>query len=180
MKIESICSTDLALFEAMFCDPLYMSQLGGVHSKEEVIALLNKQVSHVEKGTAWVYKLVPTVDDVRENEITDDPSMQLGVGTVCIWTGYCEEEDREVTEFGWGVMTKYQGRGFATKGVQLVLDLVRQSNNRWGTIHAFTTVTNVPSNSLCARLGFSLVGESNIDYNGRSLRANHYQLDSSC
>jgi RimJ/RimL family protein N-acetyltransferase len=44
-------------------------------------------------------------------------------------------------------------------------------------IHAYPGISNGASNAICRKAGFSLVGERDIDYVGRILRANHWRLD---
>lgn len=151
-----------------------MAELGGVQPHEKIPGILARQIACNEKDSGWVFKMVPTFEDVNEGEFDADPELLLGVGTVCIWTG--EYKGQDVTEMGWGVLTKYQNRGFATKGVRLMLEKAK-GNGRWGMIHCFTSTTNTASNAMCRRLGFELLEECDIEYDGRPLHSNHYQYD---
>jgi RimJ/RimL family protein N-acetyltransferase len=174
MKLVPLSRDDLDLFVSMFGDPEHMAELGGVHPLEKIPSILDKHIGYAEKGTSVTFKIVPTEEDLESYHC--DLKTGEGVGTVCLWEG--EFENQPVSEIGWGVATRYKGCGFATKAVRMLLELAKQSG-RWGVIHAFTTVTNTPSNAMCARLGFSLLGECDIDYDGRPLRANHYTFNSS-
>ena len=134
----------------------------------------------MSSGKGWVYKIVPEEDDLGVGYSAEDMVLLAnGVGTVCIWEGYWEQHSLPIVEMGWGVLPKYQGRGFATQAVRLLLQLVEQdSDRRWGTvIHAFTSLDNGPSNSLCRRCNFRCMGESAVDYDGRPLVTNHYEYD---
>ncbi len=175
MKLVLVSLADLPLYEAMFCDPQHMAELGGAHPLEKVPEILAKHMACNEKNTGWVFKFVPTEEDVTAEELENDTVLASGVGTVCIWEG--EWNGNPVTEMGWGVMTKYQGRGFGTKGVKLMLQKAAELSERWGVIHAFTGVTNKSSNAMCKSVGFSLLGECDIDYDERPLHVNHYTYD---
>jgi hypothetical protein len=50
--------------------------------------------------------------------------------------------------------------------------------NRWGVVHAFPGVTNLASNGICRSLGFTLVGQEDVEFSDRVLRTNHWQIDS--
>lgn len=174
MKLVPISLSDLPLYEKSFGDPVYMAELGGIQPPDKIPGILARQVACNEKDSGWVLKMVPTEEDVEEGELDRDPELSLGVGTVCVWGG--EFQGEPCTEMGWGVITKYQNRGFATKGVRLMLEKAKE-NGRWGMIHVFTSTTNVASNAMCRTLGFELLGETDIDYDGRPLHSNHYQYD---
>lgn len=161
IELRDISLDDLALYESMFCDPVHMAELGGPQPKEKVSKILENQVNGVAKGSCWVYKIV----SVESGD---------GVGTVCLWNGSYKEQD--VVEIGWGVMPKYQGRGFGSLAVRELVRRARESG-RWGPIHAFTSVTNAPSNSICRSSGFVFCEECDIDYDDRMLHCNHWVLD---
>lgn len=206
MKLEPIRDdeSDRNLFEQMFCDPIHMKDLGGAQPREKVRlmhrisryhchslnsiqvgSILAKQVSCMEQGKGWIYRIVPEEEDLKAScdgltyNLEDRATLSKGVGTVCIWEGYWEERSVPIVEMGWGVVPRYQGRGFATQAVRLLLQMVeRDKERRWGTvIHAFTSLNNAPSNSLCRKCRFGLVGESIVDYDGRPLISNHYEYD---
>eukprot|EP01039_Chlorochromonas_danica_P002058 gene2058-2246_t len=183
MKLVPVSFDDLPLYKAMFCDPVHMEELGGVQPEEKVPSILERQVSVMETGKGWVYKIVPDKNDWR------DPSCELcttvdknsiswvnGVGTVCLWRGSHKDED--ITEIGWGVIPKYQSQGFASLALGMLLDMAKD-DGRWGSIHAFTGRTNTPSNHLALKVGFKFVEACEIDYDDRMLNVNHYIIDPS-
>ena len=125
-----------------------------------------------DKG--WVYKIVPEVEDINtESTLTLDDVIS-GVGTVGVWTG--DWKDEPVTEICWGVAPKFQGNKFAKKAVNMILEKAK-NDGRWGTIHVFTTTSNIPSNALCVSCGFQFKGEEKVDYDGRDLYTNHYTYE---
>ena len=44
-------------------------------------------------------------------------------------------------------------------------------------MHAFPGATNAPSNGICRTLGFSLLGQRDVDFAGRVLHTNHWRID---
>jgi RimJ/RimL family protein N-acetyltransferase len=81
-----------------------------------------------------------------------------------------------INEIGWATLPEFQGQGLGRQAVQLVLDRARREA-RWGSLHAFPATSNGPSNGIPAKLGFSLLGESDLDYRGHSLHCNHWVID---
>ena len=74
------------------------------------------------------------------------------------------------------ILPQFQGRGLATKAVRAILDKAR-SEKRWPVIHAFPSTTNVPSNALCRKMGFSKIEECDLEWAGRMLHCAHWRLD---
>lgn len=122
-------------------------------------------------GKGWVYKVVPEEEDLPEDGSLTLEAVSRGVGTVNIWSG--SWNDQPVTEMGWGIAPTFQGRGFGTKAVSLVLSMA-VADGRWGPIHVFTSTTNKASIAMCKACGFVLKGEETVDYDGRELHTNHY------
>ena len=58
----------------------------------------------------------------------------------------------------------------------MLLELARDQG-RWGPVHAFPGVTNGPSNGICRSLGFTLLGEVDIDFADRIIKANHWVIN---
>ena len=155
---------DLPLDRALLPDPAAMAELGGPLPEEGLEPKLRGIVDEVARGEVWYSVIVPGEGD--------EP-----VGTVCIWEH--EEDDlggERISEIGWMVLPSHQGRGLASAAVREILERAR-AERRWGTIHAFPGVTNAPSNAICRKAGFRLLGERPIDYAGRTLRCNHWALE---
>jgi len=97
--------------------------------------------------------------DSRQYKIVVEPGGE-GVG----WVGYWEHDwrDQLVWEVGWAVLPGFQGRGLASAATEQLLDLARAERlHRFA--HAFPLVDNAPSNAICRKLGFELLGEVTIE-----------------
>ena len=150
MKLVNVSMDDLNLYESMFTDPIYMADLGGVQPLEKIPTILQKQVDCSDSGKGWVFKVLATSDDISENsKFNADDIAYLqsnsGVGSICLWDGFWE--DKVVTEIGFGknsmscllwyhikgISTRFQGNGFASKALQLLLDKAKENRDRWGS-----------------------------------------------
>ncbi len=84
--------------------------------------------------------------------------------------------DDDLYETGWMVLAAHQGRGIASAALTLLIERVK-AEPRFPSIHASPPVTNAPSNALCRKFGFVLLGQADFVYFGRTLRCNHWSLD---
>jgi RimJ/RimL family protein N-acetyltransferase len=98
------------------------------------------------------------------------------------YVGYWEREahGEEVYEMGWAVIPAFQGRGIAAAATREAIELARAEpdGRRW--LYAYPAVDNGPSNALCRKLGFELVGTFEYVYppdSGNVLRCNDWRLD---
>jgi RimJ/RimL family protein N-acetyltransferase len=153
---------DLPLYERLVIDPVTMAELGGPLPREGLSDKLRGIVEDVDAGRVWYSVIVP------------DGRTAVAAGTVCIWSHDWEGE--AINEIGWMVLPSFQGRGLATEAVRALLARAR-AEDRWDVIHAYPGITNGASNAICRKTGFSLIGERDIEYAGRSLRCNHWRLD---
>ena len=70
-----------------------------------------------------------------------------------------------------------QGRGVATAATRLAIEAARESG-RHRAMHAFPNVENAPSNAICAKLGFTLLGAQEFEFPpGHAMRCNDWRLD---
>eukprot|EP01038_Epipyxis_sp_PR26KG_P004503 gene4503-6363_t len=178
MKLLPITAEDLSLYIAMFCDPIQMKDLGGAQNPEQASSTLNKQIAYQNSGKGWVYKIIPTEEELEGRDIQIDDEFNGAVGTVCIWDGYWDEKDQPISELGYGIVRKFHSNGFATKAIRLLLEkCYSEEPNRWGELHAFTATENSSSNKLLERSGFELIGISDVDYSGSLLHCNHWKIN---
>ena len=162
MKLQNISTDDLSLYESFYCDPRMMAHLGGPWLQELMPQKLLRDVESVKSGRAWVFKIIP------------DETSGSAAGSVCIWEhSWCGER---INEIGWMILPQFQGRGLATEAVGAILDKA-QAEERLGTVHAFPSTTNSPSNAICRKMGFSLIEECDLEYAGHLLRCNHWRRD---
>jgi RimJ/RimL family protein N-acetyltransferase len=93
--------------------------------------------------------------------------------------GYWEKDWRGeiVYELGWKVLPAYQGRGLAVAATVAAVGLAAaERRHRWA--HAFPRVDNAPSNAVCRKAGFELLGESDFEYPaGNPIRCNDWRYD---
>lgn len=162
MELQNISPDDLSLYESLYCDPRMMAHLGGVWPKERMPQKLRSVLETVEAGTAWVFKIIP------------DEDAASAAGIVCIWENSWRGES--IDEIGWMILPAFQGRGLATKAVRAILDKAR-SERRWNVIRAFPSTINAPSNAICRKMGFSFIEECDLEWDGHTLRCNHWRLD---
>jgi RimJ/RimL family protein N-acetyltransferase len=150
---------DLALTEAIECDPEMMRELGGPVARSEIPGIHRMRVESVANG-GWWFKIIP------------DPS-HPPAGTIGIWETSWRRS--QIHEIGWMVRTAFQGRGIASRALDMVLTRAR-SDPRFTRIHAFPGVSNAPSNALCRKFGFSRTEECDVEFRRRTLRCNHCEL----
>ena len=152
---------DFGLLERLLGDPAMMVHLGGPESPEKMRAR-------------------------HERYLASDPE-KSGLFTIMVgseatavgWTGYWESSWRAevVWETGWHVLPEYQGQGIATAGVALALERARE-HDASRVVRALPAVENAASNALCKRLGFTRLGEVEVEYpTGRMLRGWDWELD---
>ncbi|MFE5580078.1 GNAT family N-acetyltransferase [Kitasatospora sp. NPDC056531] len=160
MRLRNVEAGDVEAYVRMRCDAGMMAELGGPLPREKVEARLRKDLELAAADSAWIKVIVPDGADDGE-----------AAGTIVLWQD--EEDGVAVTEIGWMVLPEYQGRGLAKAAVRQLLDAAAE-DGRWGEVHANPGVTNGPSNGICRALGFRLLGERDLDFADRILRANHW------
>jgi RimJ/RimL family protein N-acetyltransferase len=147
--------------ERLLGDPAMMEHLGGPESPEK-IAERQTRYETMDPAMGKTLKVV--------EEDTGEP-----VG----WVGYWEREwrDEQVYETGWAVLPEAQGRGIAGRATSQALELAR-SEQKHQFVHAFPSVDNAPSNAICRKLGFTLLGEHEFEYpKGSFMRCNDWRFD---
>jgi RimJ/RimL family protein N-acetyltransferase len=132
--------------------------VGGPESHEK----LAERQSRYEKMNSRQYKIV-----------AEPGSESVG------WVGYWEHDwrDAQVWEVGWAVVPSFQGRSIASSATTQLIEVAR-AEQRSRSMHAFPVIENAPSNAICRRLGFTLLGE--VDFPGRRggfVRCNDWRLD---
>ena len=149
---------DLPLLEQCLGDPAMMVHLGGPESAEKIA---ERQARYERPGS-------------KQFKVVDETTGE-GVG----WVGYWEREWRgdQVYEIGWAVIPAFQGRGLAAAATREVIALARaERTHRF--VHAYPAVDNTPSNAICRKLGFTLLGSSEFEYpKGHFMECNDWRLD---
>ncbi|MHB8243645.1 MAG: GNAT family N-acetyltransferase [Solirubrobacteraceae bacterium] len=146
---------DLPLLEQLMGDPEMMRHLGGANSPQQIA----ERQGRYEKSKD-VFKVVAGGE---------------GVG----WVGFWERNwrDQDVYETGWSVIPAFQGRGIAAAAGAQVIAIARAAGTR-RFMHAFPVPENGPSNAVCRKLGFTLIGECELEFPpGHVGISNDWQLD---
>lgn len=164
MRLRNVVVGDVETYVRMRCDPVMMDGLGGPLPREGIEDKVRRDVEAAAADRDWVRMIVP--DEAAPAEVA---------GTVTLWSH--EDDDGElISEIGWMVLPEYQGRGFGKRATTALLAEARE-DGRWGMVHATPAVTNGPSNGICRSLGFTLLGERDTEFAGRTLRTNHWVID---
>ncbi|WP_349260437.1 GNAT family N-acetyltransferase [Baekduia sp.] len=146
---------DHDLLHALNSDPVQMAHVGGTETDAKIA-------------------------DRNARYAQDPHQLRIAVdGQPAGWVGFWEREwdGERVYEFGWSVLRAFQGRGVARQATLLALDVARQADGP-RRVHAFPDTDNAPSNALCARVGFRLVGEARFEYPpGTFITVNDWRID---
>lgn len=160
MTLEPWGSDDLPLLERLMGDPHMTEHLGGPESPEK----LRERQGRYERlaGGDRMFKIV-------------DAASGAGVGSVGFWTKAWRGE--QVYEVGWMVVPEFQGRGIAVAATAQAIDVARR-DDRHHRMHAFPNIDNTPSNRICRRLGFDLLGACEFEFpKGHFMICNDWRLD---
>jgi RimJ/RimL family protein N-acetyltransferase len=158
VRIEPWSTADLPLLQACLNDPAMMDHLGGPETPQKIA----ERQARYEKPDSKQFKIVVTATGE-------------GVG----WVGYWEREwqGEDVYEIGWSVLPAWQGRGFAGAATFEAIAMARsESQHRF--MHSYPSVENAPSNAICRKLGFTLLGPLAFEYpKGSWMQCNDWRLD---
>ncbi|MBZ4323791.1 GNAT family N-acetyltransferase, partial [Streptomyces huiliensis] len=141
--------------------PEMTAHLGGPESEERLVDRHRRYTALSAGGPGRMFRVV------------------LPDGTPVGTTGYweCAWRDEPAYEAGWGILPAYQGRGLAAAAVAAVIAEARTAP-RHRFLYAFPAVANGPSNAVCRKAGFSLLGEADIEYpKGTFRRGGVWRLD---
>jgi RimJ/RimL family protein N-acetyltransferase len=158
VRLEPWGKDDLPLVRRLMGDAAMTEHLGGPESEEKLLA---RQRRYEREGSG-MFKIVDE-----------------GTGEAAGSVGYWEKEWRggTVYETGWSVLPEFQGQGIAVAATRLVIEAAR-ADGKHRYLHAFPSVENAPSNAICRKLGFELLGDSEFEYpKGHFMRCNDWRLD---
>ncbi|MGW0776928.1 GNAT family N-acetyltransferase [Streptomyces sp. NPDC002835] len=167
VRIEPWSEDDLDLLRAANA-PALMNHLGGPETEDQLLTRHRRYVdmSADRTGRGRMFRIVVDTGNGQHGE---------PAGTVGFWEQTWEDE--QVYETGWSVLPRFQGRGIATAGTLAMVEAAR-AERRHRFLHAFPSVSNAPSNAVCRKAGFVLVGECDFEYPpGNLLRSNDWCLD---
>lgn len=159
IHLEPWSEEDLPLLQALLGDPDMMRDLGAPETSEQI------------RQRHQRYLKLPETDHMFKIMATDESK---AVGSI----GYWEKtwRNQQVYEMGWQVLPEFQGRGIATQAGELVIAQAR-AERRYQFVHAFPSVHNAASNTICRKLGFSLIEVCDFEYpTGNPMRCNDWRL----
>lgn len=145
-------NSDLALLRQQNTEAM-TEHLGGPESEQKIVLRHHRYLAYWQNGGAWPFRL----------EFDERP-----VGSITFWE--TERNDEPVFEAGWAILPEFQGRGFATGGMRLVIEHARGLGSR-RYIHASPGISNLASNGVCRSAGFELLGQEEIEYPVGSMMA---------
>ena len=138
-------------------EPVMTEHLGGPETQSQLEARLRRYAAQSEQTHMF--------------KVLEDGVPAGGVG---FWER--EWGGETVYETGWSTLPEFQGRGVASKAMEMLIGIARKAR-RHGTMHAFPSVDNGASNAVCRKLGFELVGETDFEYpKGHWMRCNDWRL----
>jgi RimJ/RimL family protein N-acetyltransferase len=153
---------DLPLLQQTMGDPAMTEHLGGPETPEQLEGRHERYLALAGSGTGHMF-------------VIEIPTASAPVGSVGYWEKTWPEE--LVWEIGWAVIPAYQGQGIATRATAAAIERAR-AEARHRFMHAFPSINNPPSNAICRKLGFTLMGRFDFEYPpGNPLRCNDWRLD---
>lgn len=162
VEIRPWLEGDLALLERLMGDPTITQYMGGPETLEQIRARHQRYVHSGEQGRGPMFVILAGPE-------------QATAGIIGYWE-HAGDEPR-IWETGWCVLPEFQGRGIATRALQLMLQRAR-GEGRFRSLHAYAAVDNAPSNALCRKSGFQLQGQVDEDYPaGHPTRYNDWMLE---
>lgn len=163
VRIEPWSKDDFHLLRAANV-PGMTTELGGPETEEQLIGRHQRYVDLSEdrtgKGRMFRIVLLPG---------------EQAAGSVGFWEQTWNGD--QVYETGWNVLPEFQGLGIATAATIAVVAMAR-AEHKHRYLHAFPNVSNGPSNAVCRKAGFELMGDCDFEYPpGQVHRSNDWRLD---
>ncbi|MFI6157524.1 GNAT family N-acetyltransferase [Kitasatospora sp. NPDC051170] len=161
ITIEPWADSDLALLRRINT-PEMKVHVGGPETEEQLLVRHARYLDFVPSGIGCMYRIALLPGG--------EPVGSVGYGTRT-WRG------ETVHEMGWNVLPEYQGLGIAVTATRLAVDAARrEARHRY--LHAFPSVDNPASNAVCAKAGFSLLGETEFEFPpGRFMLSHDWRVD---
>ncbi|MDL4815328.1 GNAT family N-acetyltransferase [Actinomadura opuntiae] len=146
--------------------PQMRHHLGGPEPEEKLLVRHRRYLAMPETGSGCMFAIL------HGDEMVGSIAYQRRD-----WQG------EQIYEAGWSVLPPYQGRGVAARAglalIAIVGEIVARDPGAPRGLHAFPSVDNGPSNALCRRLGFTLLGACDFEYpagSGILMRSNNWRL----
>jgi RimJ/RimL family protein N-acetyltransferase len=153
---------DLALLRRLRGDPAMNLHLGGPEAPEKILERQKRYFQSSQTGINPMFVILVGPEKTPAGSI-----------------GYWERDwqDQTVWETGWSVLPEFQGQGVATLATMIVIERTH-AEGKHRFLHAFPSVNNAPSNAICLKAGFKLLGEVDFEFPpGHLMRCNDWSLD---
>jgi len=161
MRLVPITADDEDLAVRLECDPVMMLHIGGPRPEADVRASHKRRLNLMEKGSAYMYKIVgENADEI--------------LGTIGIWK--IDWMGPYTYEIGWFVLPEHQAKGVATEAARLIITHAR-SNPEVGYIHAYPAVSNAASNAIARKIGMENQGEFDNEGFAGIIRCKDWRID---
>ncbi|MHB8807613.1 MAG: GNAT family N-acetyltransferase [Anaerolineaceae bacterium] len=148
VDIRPWSSDDLPLLTQLLGVPGMTEHIGGPETAEQLQSRHQRYCRSIETGVDPMFVIVVGAHRVP-------------AGSIGYWKR--DWQGQQVWETGWSILPKYQGKGIATQATLLIVERVRtEHTHRY--LHAYPSVENIPSNAICRKTGFSLLGEVDFEY----------------
>ena len=158
MELRTYTDADLALTRALEIDPVVMRHLGGPGADRAQV-VHDKRMAGVAAGDLyWT--------------ITGDEGGEP-VGLVAIWRE--EFAGAQIHEFGIMMRPQVHRQGLGMIASRRIIADFRASGKAT-ELHAFSAVGNIATDTAGPILGFRLIEDVDLDYEGSPLRCHHWIL----
>jgi RimJ/RimL family protein N-acetyltransferase len=158
VRIEPWGPEDLALLELCVGEESMMRHLGGPESAQKIA----ERQARYERPGSDQFKIAVLPSGERAG-----------------WVGFWEREwqGEQVYEIGWAVIPRFHGLGLAAAAAREAISAAAApAAHRF--VHAYPGIENAPSNAVCRRLGFTLLGRCEVEYPpGSSMQCNDWRLE---
>jgi RimJ/RimL family protein N-acetyltransferase len=160
LRLVPYAASDLALTTALETDPTVMSRLGGPVAADRIAAIHDKRLNGRKDGDRF-YTIVPA-------------GSNTAVGIVGVW--HTPLDGEVLRELGVMIRPDAYGRRLGPMACRMLIEMIR-AEEPLPRVDAFADVRNDRSNAGLRWLGFRIIGERDMDYEGRPLNCYHWVLD---
>jgi hypothetical protein len=157
IEIQDVTIDDLSLYFLMFGkdNKENMTELELDMDINNCKRILNSQLECSQSNNCILKKIITT---------SDITNITISVGTICVWKS--NHQDEVISEIGWSIVSRNRNKGYAQKGIRLMLELLALNSSTYGRlIHAFININNHISNHIAKKLLFYLIDNNNDNNN---------------
>ena len=151
---------DLPLLERLLGDPAMTEHLGGPETPDQLRARHGRYLGPADEDGGAMFVIL---------------AGQESAGSIGFWKKPWRSQI--VWETGWSVLPEFQGQRIASRAAGLIIERAR-SAGKHRYLHAFPGVDNSPSNAVCRKAGFTLLGPVEFEYPaGHMMQCNDWRID---